>query len=279
MKTFFVRSGVLYLLLLLSYNYSVAQTLSLRDIPTDKKQFEISFNKVLYSNNYTSSTLSGVYQFSLNIPVSAALNFVSDIPYIHTSFETDYGFYNYSYKESGFGNIFIGLQTNSNFGENKRSIFSFGLFLPTADEKAAYSGLYSDYYYMQKFVTNSVGIYFNYAYHKISGTGLSYGFELGPNVFIPTKNEHSEIEVLMHYGAIGGYQINKLLLNIEFLGTFIVTQDMVDFEDRFVHLLNFGVQWKDTGITPKIFYTIYLKDGFRDSIDGVLSIGVNFSIN
>ena len=73
-------------------------------------------------------------------------------------------------------------------------------------------------------------------------------------------------------------QISRLLLNLELLGVAIVSEDVEDFGDRFINILDFGAQWEETIVTPKIYYKIYLRKEFREFIDGVLGIGVNISI-
>ena len=273
-----LKTKSFYLLMFLMLDILSAQTLKLEDIPGDKLQFGFVFEKPFYALDRNLSTLSGEYQLSVNIPLSSKLNIIGKIPFINTSFDVDYGFDHFSYSRNGLGNIFIGLQTKPVVMESQRSIVTFGLFLPTADKEASYYGFSTDYYGIQKFVPNSFGIYFNYAYHKIKDEGFNYGFEIGPNVFIATE-EGSGTELFMHYGVNTGYQINKLLLNIELLGIAIVSENIEEFGDRFVHTLDFGAQWKEIMVTPKIYYKIYLKEKLRESVDGVLGIGVSVSID
>lgn len=272
------KLNLFYLLSFLITNVLSAQTLNLQTIPGNKMQFGFSFNKPFYSENSNMSTSTGVYQLYFNIPVSSKLNIIGSIPYINTSGDIDYGFGKFNYSENGLGNIFIGLQTVPGIRENRKSIFSFGLSLPTADEEAATKGLMADYYGIQKYVPKSLGVYFNYAYHKLNKEGFRYGFELGPNLLIPTKSNGAETEFYMHYGINTGYQVNKLLFNVEFIGIAIISEDIDNFGDRFKNSINFGLQWKETKVIPKIFYKIYLKKEMRDRIDGVLGIGVSVSI-
>ncbi len=279
MKRLMSKSVKMYLLFLIPFNIMFSQTLNLQTIPSEKTQFGIIFDRALYNSDITLSTLSGVYQLYLNIPVSSKFNIFGNIPFINTSYEVDYGFGDYDYDKNGFGNIFIGMQTNPEAGDNGRSIITFGLFLPTADEEASFNGAFTNYYDIQKYIPNSLGLYFNYAYHKTNTSGINYGLELGPNILIPTKGENSETEAFLHYGFSLGYQIEKILVSAEFLGIAILTQDVNNFEDRLIHALNFGGQWKGETITPKIFYRIYLKEQFRDMMDGIFGFGVNVAVD
>lgn len=273
------RTSLYLLILLISPGILFAQTINFQTIPSDKMQFGFSFDKPFYPHNTNMSVLSGVYQLSFNIPVSSKLNMIGSVPFISTKYEIDYGLIKYKYDKSGFGNIFIGAQTNPGIMDNGKSIISFGLFLPTAEEQIAYNGLYINYYDIQKYIPNSLGLYFNYAYFKVNNEGFNYGLEVGPNVLIPTEGKNSEAELFIHYGVNAGYQVNKLLFNAEFSGIAIISQQVDNFGDRLINLLGFGAQWKESRITPKIFYRIYLREEMRNVIDGVLGVGVTVSIN
>ena len=273
------KSIKLYLLFLIPLNIIFAQTLNLQMIPREKKQFGFSFDRQIYDSDISLSTLSGVYQLYVNLPVSAKFNIIGNLPFVNTSYEVDYGFGKYNYDKNGLGNLFIGMQTNPEIIDNKRSIITFGIFLPTADEKASSGGVLTNYYDIQKYFANTLGLYFNYAYQHINRNGINFGLEIGPNIIIPTKDEGSETEAFLHYGVGLGYQIEKILVSAEFLGIGIVTQDVDNFEDRLIHSLNFGGQWKGETITPKIYYRIYLKEEFRKTIDGVWGFGINISID
>ncbi len=259
-----------------------AQTLNLQSIPSDKIRIGFTFEKPFYPSNSNISAFSGNYELSCNIPLSSKLNLLLEVPYIYTKYEVNFSFddyhYSYKYDRGGAGNVFIGLQTKPGIDNDSKSIATFGLFLPTADTKASYTGLFNNYYEIQKFVPNSVGLYFNYAHHKFYEEGFIFGFELGPNVFIPTKGM-SDLELFIHYAATTGYQINKLQINLEFIGIGIVSQSVNNFGDRLINQLGFGTQWKETFITSKVYYKIYLKEGLSNTIDGVLGIGVSVPIN
>ncbi len=277
LKTFMV-----YMILFVSVSMLSAQTLDLQNIPNDKMQFGISYDKAFYSNEYSDynmSALSGVYQINANIPISSKFNIIGDIPYVITNYEINFVGFSQSFSENGIGNIFIGLQTNSKLVNNKKSIFTLGLYLPTCSKNGALWGLLADDYYFPKYYPNLFSMYFNYAYHKINTQGFNYGFELGPDLSIPTKSNYNKTELYIHYGVIGGYQINKLLFNLEFLGYGIITEHVNNFGDRFINMVNIGAQWKGTTITPKIFYKIYLRNDIRHTVDGVLGLGATVSID
>jgi hypothetical protein len=263
----------------LSINVCLAQTINLQSLPDTTKQFEFRFDKSFYSSNVDMSMFSGTYQLNFNIPISSKLNLISSIPYINTNYEVDGYYEKHTYNKKGLGNIFIGIQTNTKITNNSRSVFSAGVYLPTAEENIAIYGLYSNYYDLQKFAPNNFGVYFNFANHRISGDNFNFVFEVGPNFIIPTGDNSSNGELFIHFGFDAGYKIDKLCFNVELLGMAIITEQPDDFIDRFVNMLNFGAQWKGALVSPKLFYKIYLKEEMSDMIDGVLGVGVTFSID
>jgi len=278
MKNIKFKALLFSIIILSSPEFISAQTFNLQNIPSEKTQFGLRFDKAFYSDEYNYSTLSGVYELNLDIPLSRKLNLIASVPYIHTSFQADYFVESGGYEEGGLGNIFIGLQTKPESPEDSRSTISFGVFLPTADKEAAFSGFFVNYYYLQKYLPNSLGFYFNYAYHKMPKKGFHYGVEGGPNIKIPTK-KGLNTELFLHYGGSAGYQIDNFLVNAELLWVFIASGEAAEFSDRFVHLIDFGFQLNGDVISPKIFYEIYLKDGINDYIDGILGIGINVSVD
>jgi hypothetical protein len=279
MKNLIINRFRIFLISLISLSINFSQTLNLQTSPNDDNQFGLTFDKAFYSSDNNYSLFTGVFQLSANMPISDYLNVISSVPFINMSYENDYAFGSYEYSENGFGNIFIGLQTNSDFADNSRTILSFGVFIPTSEEKIAHRGVQINYYDLQKYLPNTLGLYFNFALQKLTGNGFNFGFEVGPNVIIPTQGEGRETELLLHYGLNFGYQIEKLMLNAEFLGMGLVTEDVDNFEDRLIHQLVFGSQWNGGVVTPKVYYRIYLKDKLRDFIDGVLGLSINVSLN
>lgn len=252
----------------------------MQNIPDNKIHFDLSYCKPFYPNDNYRSLYSNVYQFSVYFPVSSKLNLIGNIPFINAGYHYDYGFYKNSYSETGIGNIFIGVQSNIKATDLEKSIISFGLFLPTADENISTYGLLAEYYNLQKYTPNSIGLYINYAYHKLNDEGIIYGFEAGPNILISSERRNgSGSEFLLHYGANGGYKINKLLLNVEFTGVVFISEDFVNFSDRFTNAAGFGVQWFEKIVTPRVFYKVYLDKRVREYVRGVLGAGVSVSVD
>ena len=68
-------------------------------------------------------------------------------------------------------------------------------------------------------------------------------------------------------------------MSLEFVGVVVISEDIRNFEDRFVNMLNVGGQWDGGIVKPMIYYKYYLREEIRHTIDGVLGIGVNVWID
>lgn len=283
MKKNIPGTKLFFLIMILVSNMPSAQTIDFQSVPSDKIQFGLSFDKPYYDGDVDVSTFTGVYQFSLNVPISSKFNLIGNIPYVSIKYEVDNFWGDYSYSKNGIGNIFVGLQTTTGINNPAKSIFSFGLYLPTADEVAAVNGIFTDYYNLSNYVIDYVGLYFNYAYHKQIEKRLNFALEVGPDIIIPTEGDGADTELLMHYGINGGIHVNQLAFNLELLGSVMLSEDTDDFGDRFVHLINLGANYNvatnNLNIIPKIFYRYYLKEDIRNMIDGVLGLGVTVSLD
>ena len=278
MTSFKQKSILSFLILLFSSNIFFSQTFNLQTIPCEKTQIGFSFEKQFFDEDIDPNFLTGIYQIDLNFPISPSLNIISNIQFLNLKYDADFGYRTYTFSESGFGNVFFGLQTNPEIENNRRSIITFGLYLPTAEKEISLLGAYSNYYDILKYISNSLGIYFNYAFHKSADEGLNYLIELGPNLLIPTKDTGADTEILIHFGGGLAYQVNRLSINAEFLGIAIVSEETDNFGDRFVNSINIGAQWKEETVVPEIYYRYCFKDDIREGIKGVLGLGVNIII-
>lgn len=280
-----IEKKIIIIMLLLAFlnTLSLSQTLNLHSISNEKLQFELTIKKPFQSDLIEHSTFSGIYDILFNIPLNRKFNLVGDIPFNHIDYDLNYrseGFRsNYGFSKSGLGNIFIGLQLKPDDLKDKMSYITFGVNLPTADEDAAFNAIFYDYYEFQKYIPNTLGLYFNYAFHKIRTQGFYYALEFGPNILIPTGDSKANTEIYVHYGVDLGVQIRKIIINAELTGIGFVTASTDNFSDRLVNILGLGLHWDENFIMPKVFYRIYLKEELSNMIDGVLGIGVAVNIS
>lgn len=279
MKTNCSRQILFCLLFFVSSQLVSAQVLNFNNHKNDRLNIGVSFDKPFYSNSSDISALTGVFQISANITLSSKFSLITNIPYINMDAESSYDWGSYSYEENGFGNIFVGLQSIPDMSLTSGSVISFGIFLPTAEKNAAFNGLFMDYYNLQKYYPEHLGLYFNYAHFKYSWQGFYYKMEVGPNLVIPTENNGTETELFLHYGITAGFKIESISIFTKLHGMGIVTEEVDNFDDRLMNMINFGFEWEEGEITAKAFYKIYMKESMRDIIDGVLGFGLSMAID
>jgi hypothetical protein len=238
-----------------------------QDLPVDKTKLGFRYLRPDFKDVEGLSILSGVYDFSVSIPVSPKLNIVGSVPFAAIGADD-------TETESSIGNIYVGLQHRLNSGAEKFFSASLGVFLPTAPEDKPgpmFMGIFTNYYELQKYFPNVLTISGNVAYHRIKSNDFIFGVELGPNIFIPTKDD-GETEVYIHYGLTAGYRFNTVDLKAELVGIGIITEDVDEFGDRFINDLAFGVHWNRGAFRPGVFYKISLKKDIRDFVRGAFGI-------
>lgn len=248
-----------------------AQNFLFQTMPKNRSELGVRFMRASFNRGNDLSLLSGTYDFYANIPISRGINLVGSLPFSVFS-EKDYD------SESGLGNIYFGFQTRKSSGLGNKASLSLGVFLPTARDKIepVVFGAYSNYYELQKYLPDMLTVYGNYSFVSNHSSGAIFGIEIGPNFFIPTKKDYGEGELFAHYGFSSRFKLNKIMISAELTGLAIISEDIDDFGDRFVHSLAFGAQWTGGNIRPTIFYAIYLKEEYRDFVDGVL--GIKFDV-
>ena len=268
MKNYLSKIVIAGILVSLLSNFVSAQTFLFQSLPKDNTQFGLRYLRPNFEADIDMSTFSGIYDLYVNIPASSSINLVGSIPFTAMAIEGEES-------ESGIGDIYIGLQTRLESSTDNNSILSFGVFLPTASEdkySLNFMGLFTNYYELQKYLPNTLTLYMNYAYHSTQPEGAMFGFEIGPNFWIPTDDNGDETELFIHYGFNVGFQARNLAIFTELAGIALITEDIDEFGDRFSHSLAFGAHWTGNTMRPGIFYKIYLKEDLSDVVDGVLGV-------
>jgi hypothetical protein len=278
MNTNLKRFAQTSLLIMFFYTNISAQVFNMQSLPQDYSQIKIGYLKPDL-DFYNLSKLAGVFEISLNTPLSKNYNLIAVLPYERDKYEADFGYFKYDYDENGLGNIFIGLQTTNDFVDNKRSIISYGFYIPTANKKIGLVGSTSKFYESLRYTPNSFSFYFNYAYEKLIPGKYRLGFELGPNIAIPTRKGVGDPEAFVHYGIMAGAFADKFYFGMELVGFGILTEDLKNSEDRFINSITLGTSWIGNSISPQLFYKLYLNKEMKRLVNGVFGIELSFSIN
>ena len=276
MKNLFIKTSSALIIVGVLYQFSSAQQFLFQTQPKDKSQFGIRFLKPNFEDDLDFTTFSGTYDLYANIPLGKNFNLMFSLPYSTYADDEE--------SESEVGDIYLGLQSRKISGRNTNSTYSLGIFLPTASEDdftANFISMLANYYQVERYLPNTLTIYGNYAHQIKQASGALFSFEIGPTLLFPTdqdEGEDRETELMMHYGLSAGFQFGKLAILGELVGLAFITEDVDDFSDRFIHTLTFGAQGTGRVINPGLFYSIYLKDEFREFVDGILGIKVDVTL-
>lgn len=273
MRIYFMKTVVAGLFIGLLVTSISAQNFLFQTMPNNKSQVGLKFMRPNFEGDDDLSLLSGAYDLCFNVPVNPGINLVGSLPFTTFSAKD-------ADSESGIGNIYVGFQTRQLLESGNRTSLAGGIFVPTATDEFSpmVVGIYSNYYEFQKYVPDMLTVYGNFSYQKHQYRGAIFGVEIGPNLFIPTKKDGGDVELFVHYGISGGFNLTNITFSAELAGLAFISEDIENFEDRFIHSLAFGAQWTGGNVKPGIFYEIYLKEDLRDFVDGVLGIKVDVSL-
>ncbi len=262
-----------WVLMSLWFSAVSAQTFLFQSLPQDNAQVGLRYLRPFFEGDDDLTVLSGVYDLSVSIPVGSKFHLVGSLPF--STFDSGNGS-----GESDIGDIYVGLQIQRKPSDERSSVTSLGVFLPTAPSdgsEATFLGLFTNFYELQKYLPDVLTLYGNYAFRSSKPGGAIFGFEIGPNFLIPTE-DGGDSELFLHYGLTAGFQMTQLAIIGEFAGIAVITEDVDDFGDRLTHVLAFGAQWTGNRLRPGIFYKLYLDEDLSDSVDGVLGIKLDVSL-
>ena len=274
MKRSIIKSVLVCMLVAAASVSAAAQTFMFKGIPGEKPKIRLRYLRPYSDWYYEMSALSGIYDLSLNVPINKKWSIDFSITNTRYSFGDDGDWSSY------YGSLYAGMQYLSKSGD-RNTIVSFGAFLLSNEGNwryrvFAYSTNREDIFkYMHEVWT----LYGNYAFINIASGGLRLGLEVGPDLVINLDNYvdtgfFPDLEFYIHYGLTAGYQGERFAVITEFVGLAWLSEDA----DRFVNSIDFGVSYISRQFMPGVFYKIYLWDDFRDVIDGVLGVNLEFTL-
>lgn len=226
-----------------------------------------------FKENDRLSFFSGLYQFSISVPVSKKLDVVGRLPLGAVGGDD-------IESETGFGNFYTGLRYKFINTEKKKASLSIGVYWPTASKEkmsAAIIGMFSDYSRYFQFFPETVILSLNYTYYYYMPSGWFFGTEVGPDVMLPKKEYgREEVELFVHYGLTGGYRFKSVELKAEFVGIGIVTEDVEEPADRFNNELILGAKYIGGRVQPGLFYKFYLNSNTREFVSGAFGFSIDY---
>ena len=263
--------NVLVSILLLSDSL-FGQGIKMRAPAAETVRAELTFMHPSFERTSDLSVFSGIYVFNLSVPVHKKFNILLGLPF--STWSSDAGD-----SEQAFGNLFIGTQTKSADTTGLIPSAVFGVHLPTASDdesSAAALAFITDFHEQHRYWPNTVTIILNGAWHNQVEKRGFYALELGARFLIPTDSGERSSEMILNYGASGGFNLDPVALSLELAGQFLLSSEADSFSDKFYHTLSFGGKWTRGPFRPMIFYSLYLEEWLSDSVNGVLGIRLTY---
>ncbi|MCH7619740.1 MAG: hypothetical protein IH880_08240 [Candidatus Marinimicrobia bacterium] len=201
---------------------------------------------------------SGSYMLSGSLPVGERGALQISIPYYSINQTSTFTFFGESetmkMDEAGIGNIMVNwVQKLSKSAEGLQSYTSVGVNLPTASEEAFIAAL-NNYYDIFSMLDESMTLRASYI-GVTTGQNISYSFEIGPDFWIPIGDDSDDGELFAHYGfGVTFTPITNLSLRGEWVGLGILSEDDVDFGDRWEHQLAIGARFQAGRFVPGLFW-------------------------
>lgn len=259
----------------------LSQSFILQDPPSSNPKMTFKYFRPHFKGlDNPLSVLSGLYDFNVSIPVNDRINIIGSVPFAAIGGE------DFVESESTLANISAGIQYRFGYTDQRATAVTLSITAPTASENKIIPlllGMMSDYYEVPKFFPNVLTINGNLSHHIFRTNGFLLNMEIGPYLMIPTKSDNNstleDTELFVHYGVSVGYRLNPITLNVELAGLGIITEDMDNFEDRFDHMLAFGVQWNRGSVRPGLYYQLFLDKDMNDTVNGVLGLKLEIDLS
>lgn len=247
-----------------------ARSFLMQDGPSPNTRLGLRLLHPSFKNYVGFTFLSGVYDISLNLPMTYRLSFVGTLPILSFNDRVD--------SDSGIGNVYAGMRYRLKSFRGGRLNLELGVYAPTLSKdkvEIAGFGVLSDYIEFYKFLPEVWTVGGMVSYHRQSRSGFSFGVEVGPYAMIPREGDS---EFLLRYGVSLGYRLGTAELKTEFVGVGLLTADEGIFlEDRNVNAVTIGIQWNRQFFRPSIFYTFYVNKDLSDLVRNVLGIKLELS--
>lgn len=253
----------------------MSQNLYVHPLPQETIRMDAKYLRPYFTQDASveMKTMSGLYDFFVNMPMVKNFNLYVDIPIILQAYDDQtHG--------SGIGNIYLGLHSRPDSLDNIYNSISFGVCLPTIKSNPSalsFLGVYASFQEPQKAMNNILTLYANYVYLIGEHHRKYFGFEIGPQFCISTKPSAGSIDLYSHYGISAGYAVSKIIFTSEILGLVDLSSSYDTFSERFDHSLALAASFEISDWRPTLFYQIVIDDQASQIVNGIL--GINLSLN
>ena len=264
------------LLATLCAGQAVAQSLLMRDLPSGETRFDLGFTHPHFKQDARLSTLSGVYELAFDAPLSARLNLIGRLPIMRFTFGEDQ-------RETGFGNIYVGVQTRPEPEAPRALSLAFGIYAPTLDRDKPELGAHgwiTNPYQIEETITDCVALRIDAAQRYSYANGAFVGWEYATSMLFPVHRNRwaisdtppangatpvedfrNNIGVHLHGGVGAGLRGQRLTLLAECATEYWATaRGGTPAPNRFYPVVAVGAEYRTFWVRPTVYYMFQLDD-------------------
>ncbi len=249
---------------------ALSQSLLMRDLPKEETRIGLRWMRPSFKEGAKLSTLSGDYDFGFDAPIGGRMNMSLRLPLMRFTAGEDAG-------ESGFGNIYVGVETRQAAPGNRVFSLAAGIYAPTMDREKpelGYNGWITNPYEIEKTAINVLPVRLDAGARWYFDNGTFLGLEFGPAILFPIRVEQDDIDVFLHGAVGGGFRHDRLALLAEYGSEFWATS-RGSSPNRFYPLLALGAEYSGSMVQPGVFWMFQFDDVLSTVSRGSLGIKVD----
>lgn len=219
--------------------------------------------------------------FSLRLPISNRLNFVSEFPLAHAGVDYSSDFFEFDESETGIGNPYVGLEI---LNENSTFFTEIGVRAPLTPESnlGTTVGLFADFIdRSEAFWPDVLSVIAAQNYHHRAPSGFTMRLRGGPSFWIYTGDEDTDadVELFLLYSAQAGYELHNVSLMGGLSGRMIVTESDLNIGERTLHQFGASASVDLGRVRPGVQFRLPLDEDFGDFLDSVFGVSLAIEID
>jgi hypothetical protein len=223
---------------------------------------------------------SGVYSILSDIKIADNYSAFIELPIQFSSFSFTNPFTGESidFSDEALGNILFGARYVLNNASSNLTFMEFSLRVPTARENRDFFSIhygpafFADILVQEKFNPELLSVNTNILFINNFSTA-TWANKIGLKLLKNVEYSSLDTELFLSYGSEYKQYLSRspLSLGLRLQGLCILTEDIEDIEDRFIHSLEPVIGFDFGRSSLQIEYKIYLDDEIDENIDSIFN--------
>ncbi|MEL6616253.1 MAG: hypothetical protein AAFQ43_10970 [Bacteroidota bacterium] len=246
---------------------------------------KISFDDDSFFGTDGFSALSSAQFLQARVGVTPSIRIVADLPLAYASVEDFVG------EDVGglvVGNAQVGIEADLPADRGAATV-GLSVRLPIVDTiidldddsgPAVFYGQFASYDRFGAFIPETATLVGTTTGRFDLSPEVALTGQLTPQVLIPTANtDFRDTEVLLGYLFRGEAQAGPALLTLGIRGTGILTEEVDEDGDRFLHALGLGAEVQAGPVRPGLFVELPINGANEDLLNAVYGFGLSYSLD